>query len=157
MTDTRKQIIELIEPYMDKNLSRWVIFSNPYQDHKYLYEYISESKKKWERSIVFYDRYWNTRDYRWGEIKILWHYDITAVLKYIDNISIENYQILLEKFWDEFLVFTDDKYEWREFLEYWENYWWLPNKPLHLYTEEEDKDLLKLLKKLWPINNSKEA
>jgi hypothetical protein len=73
--------------------------------------------------------------FKYYDFKILWHYDITAVLNYIFS---KNRRILIE--------------EWEFFIE-WP--WWnlclaFPaDKPLHLYTEQEEKDLLKLLKELW--------
>lgn len=67
--------------------------------------------------------------------------DITAVLKYICKYA-KNYHITEDKiqWWDEWI---DD---------YWNRYdyqiWETSNKPLHLYTEEENLQLLKLLKQL---------
>lgn len=119
MTDTRKQIIELIEPYMDKTFSEWCL--------RYIYN-------EYDNFDIIY---LNIEDVEIAKIQednlIIWHYDITAVLKYIKI----KYDVRLTDNWNEFYL-----YIWTE-PEYFQN------KPLHLYTEEEEKDLLELLKKLW--------
>jgi len=67
--------------------------------------------------------------------RIIGYYDIMAVLKYIKLKWLE-------------ICFIDEG-----ILVYWtksghDDYWIIPFKPLHLYTEEEDKNLLDLLIKI---------
>lgn len=66
---------------------------------------------------------------------------MSAVLKYINDKSI---------------VIKFDIWKWNYFWftlinKLWEKIWdfIIPNKPLHLYIDDEDKNLLELLKKLW--------
>ena len=91
---------------------------------------------------LFIDDLWNYYTYdnklpKWLIRKIIGYYDITAVLKYfLPKYVISNY--------NNKEIFINDTWipESREL-------WWIiPNKPLHLYTEKEEKDLLKLLLKL---------
>lgn len=70
--------------------------------------------------------------------KLLWHYDITAVEKYI---------IWLNKSYD-IQIDTDSDWEEKYILYFWKYVSSFPNKPLHLYSEQEEKDLLDLLLKL---------
>ena len=92
----------------------------------------------WEKisDVMNNDDY--TEYYKDNQIEIIGHYDITAVLKLIcdstrDFIWDSRYDYWLE----EIYIFTEWKIEK------------IPNKPLHLYTEQEEIDLLKLLKELW--------
>jgi len=154
MTETRKQIIALIEPFMDKTLSEGC-----YIKSKSLFpcDYCNESCDcDWETEI-HYDKiiliskeYRDWKDYlgviRWNfsnintyipidnDYKILWHYDITAVLKYFWK-----YWKNINTNWDDtkFIIKTMNAVYWR-----------IPNKPLHLYTEQEEIQLLNLLNKL---------
>lgn len=122
MTETRLKIIELIEPYMDKSLSEWCI---------YLYNnilYNTRFQETLEHNFLLEIKKWR--------IKILWHYDITAVLKYINkNVSI---WVELDRFWVAFII-SNKLNGWIDFV---------LNKPLHLYTDQEEKELLELLLKL---------
>lgn len=159
MNDIKKEIIDIIEPYMDKTLSEgcyiefkysyftnvWY-FSNPNKKSElvtkdeiykiwdtYNSKYFSEVQWK---DIIFY--YYTDYDKIENETlieidKILWHYDISAVLKYIQ---------------EKRLIGTDLEKDWRYFASSWLD---VPNRPLYLYTEQQDKDLLDLLKKLWNI------
>jgi len=96
MNDTRRQIIKLIEPYMDKTLCEGCLIS-------------------WFMTF--------------------WHYDITAVLKYIRQYK--DFDICLSDDGDTWAI---ERVKWvMEFM------WTFPNKPLHLYTKEEEKRLLTLL------------
>ena len=135
MTETRKQIIELIEPYMDKSLSDGCIV---FWDKRY---WKSEWRKtdtseywNWEKLLHFNFETWSwfVCNHIPKSMKILWHYDITAVLKYIDDITWNWFSIL----WDEIIISANLKNEY------------FPVKPLHLYTEQEEKELLDLLNKL---------
>lgn len=131
MTETRKAIIELIEPYMNKTLSEWCLFYywigklnfNEYNFHSYINKYSNDCL---EQSITNY----------WFFTWIIWHYDITAVNKFFKNKYNCELSIIIGK--------EMNKYYSSNFI--WDNVFSLPNKPLHLYTEEEDKDLLELLK-----------
>lgn len=132
MNETRKQIIELISDYMDKTLSEWCLLT-------------------WGKVInnnldvlTDWDILW------WPEIEdeeVVWHYDITAVLKYINEKN-----KYTEYWYDDIMI--DNLYVYIVNISYWEEArphkkWYIPNKPLHLYSEQEEKDLLDLLKKLW--------
>lgn len=135
MNEIRKKIIELIEFYMEKEVKRWCILlmqNGKFIDVNWDFQYdwpwdyiddmyiLASDLKKWAK---------------WDNIvnKIIWHYDITAVDKYlffeknIYNIVKWNVKIL---------------YLWNKEI------WNIPNKPIHLYTEQEEKDLLELLNKL---------
>ena len=87
-----------------------------------------ENNKITTNSTIPKDRQnWNIIDY-----KIIWHYDITAVLKYIDN-----------------KVWLWSYINWISYMEHLARNIKIFEKPIHLYTEEEDKALLELLQKLW--------
>lgn len=135
MNKTRKAIIEIIEPYMDKQIYTWILLRDT----------------DWK--IVTFLRAWYVyKNYNFVEIndrsdnlEIIWHYDITAVLKYIKSFK-----------WIMCYVFDESFWEWQVFQiwkladvnqEFW--YYYIPNKPLSLYSETEEKDLLELLKQLW--------
>lgn len=214
MNDTRKQIIELIEPYMDKSLSEgclieiqkpklllknnkikelnklyWHCLSekqidilkeeNRYEEEDYRLIKLNKEDfeiEKWSIIPAVYDHYNCIRHYvrnipnwkhifnneclkqelyideylgekhKWKEFKdiyffhkyyilekIIWHYDITAVLKYVN--SLESYWVLIEN-WNIELFLEQSPI------------WEILNKPLHLYTEQEEKELLDLLLKL---------
>jgi len=154
MNETRKQIIELIEPYMDKTLSlgcyvtipwykreEWICIISDYSSDEWLYAFI------WWKSMELYP----INDIK--PDKILWHYDISAVLKYIEDRkhNFRNWKkdFLNPKFNTE--VNKDVWYVESDHQDMWEfiNGIEFPLKPLHLYTEQEEKDLLELLKELW--------
>ena len=88
-------------------------------------------KKWWE--YVDIEKLKNAKDY-----KIIWHYDITAVLKYIDS---KWYNIHNEQNNWVIYVYKSDWFD-NPYL------WIIQFKPLHLYTEQEEKELLELLLKL---------
>ena len=102
--------------------------------------------KEYKRENLIIEKYIFLNKY-----EILWpkqctyFYDITAVLKYIVKHT-KNYHIT-----DKFIQYW---YDWVD--DYWHKYeyqWWeIPNKPLHLYSEQEEKDLLELLTKIWQTN-----
>ena len=164
MTETRQQIIEIIEPYMNKTLSFGCILRNdlhsnilkPYYhvskvlhtapDEAYWIEIIhnpytdvtSEIERMWgdDWEEQFMERYY-----------ILWHYDITAVLKFIEG-KLQIWDIYYE--WDYFLIESVRAYQIREVTTYWK----ISNKPLHLYTDQQDKNLLTILQKFqWTNKN----
>lgn len=135
MTETRQQIIELIEPYMDKSLSVGCLFIYMWELHKarIWWDVINLEDLEVEDTDLLYMYNEYTEEHR---PKILWHYDITAVLKHIQ----EYFEIRLCDIW--------------EYFELYQNWWIIdydikiPNKPLHLYTQQEEKELLELLTKL---------
>ena len=126
MTETRKQIIELIEPYMDKNLCEGCLIEIEWWEILQLWIY--KTYTLWVYNQINSDEYYDS-------YIILGYYDITAVLKYINK-----------KRKAEIYLVTNDKFT-IIVPELQEN-WYIPNKPLHLYTEQEEKDLLDLLTKL---------
>lgn len=68
-------------------------------------------------------------------------YDITAVLKYIYSNWDWTTDVWYSYIWlytTQMMSLNTEKKELK-----------IPNKPLHLYTEQEEKDLLELLNKLW--------
>lgn len=138
MTETRKQIIELIEPYMDKTLSFWCLVFRRQSEDIHIVSNVSDCKRwiscpiDWWGSIIL-----NTGE----DYYEIGHYDITAVLKYIENNEdfytdfdwpanrVENFKFIITDVQDNII-------------------WTFPSKPLNLYTEREQKDLLELLEKL---------
>ena len=123
MTDTRRKIIELIEPYLDKTLNEdCYVFIDDELGKRYIKFHLKMEYNPWEYSFK----------------SIVGHYDITAVLKYIGNHH-WNFQ---QTYRDDFIWMV-----WRE-LEMSISDLAIPNKPLSLYTEEEDKALLELLQKI---------
>lgn len=132
MNDTRKQIIELIEPYMMKDLvdgcivefMSWWFFrlkETPFYDKKT-------------------DQYYTVTPYAEIENYIrrpLWHYDITAVLKYIKQVHWVYFSITPNCMFIKIMV--------EDWINPIHSIWMFPNKPLHLYTEQEEKDLLNIL------------
>lgn len=160
ITQTDKDIIKIIEPYMNKSLSEGVLFEKnvnykkDWSIWKDIFSVLSIISEENEVAWVYFAVDWYKDEqpevyYIWVEefydnwFKILWHYDITAVLKYIEKKTIPNHimvniysqSIVIEKFKN-----CEEKY-WEELIK-------LPNKPLHLYTEQEEKDLLELLQEL---------
>jgi len=127
MNQTRKEIIGWIEPYMDNTLSEGCIYYRWETDMSWDYHtnselYKEDDKMKGKRFFI----------------KILWHYDITAVEKFI----LSNWGKIDSTFDINFKWFNIWKFEMSK-----ANIS-IPNKPLHLYTEQEDKNLLEILKKL---------
>ncbi len=139
MNDTRKAIIELIEPYMAKDLVKWCIIKT---HHK-----LENTYNIVELTQAIINSDWHiTTDWKWNNIlrsdtdtqfRILWHYDISAVLKYIEYTQKCSTGIV-EILSDVINIAMKRGKKWVK----------IPNKPLHLYTEQEDKDLLELLNKL---------
>lgn len=127
ITKERQQIIELIEPYMDKTLSEGCLIKSA----SWKYETMISKKYFFMEIAHIKTHVW----LNWQE-QIIGHYDISSVLKYIDS---RNEDVVLANKCCEFLI------TW---------IWRFPNKPLILYTEQEDKDLLELLKKLCDTKNS---
>ncbi len=139
MTDTRKQIIELIEPYMEKDLVDWcIVIAKNYIWYKKISHTIWWLVYLYWIELPF--RHSFADDYKDSLLKILGHYDITAVLKYID--FRDKIAIVYNDNYIKFITIRPNIITWYS-LKYY-----IPNKPLHLYTEQEEKDLLELLLKL---------
>lgn len=140
MNKTRKEIIELISDYMNKELSEGCYILDEFWYIQKIYKYTWKNNEyqmiNWEHRTID-----NSAHSIWA--KILWHYDITAVLKYIKDIQDETF-FSIDKSFIEF-TFLDE--EWIPSNEK------IPNKPLHLFDEKQIKDLLKLLKLLWQNKN----
>jgi len=147
MTETRKQIIELIEPYMDKSLRNGVWFKKDlYWISTHYFQAISNltitEPTNRDLDYLLY-LIWVIDKAYIKDIEILWHYDITAVLDYINSFTNEKWVWLLyfdNILWQkDFWTFQKTDYSW---------YVKIPKKPLHLYTEQEETSLLELLLKL---------
>ena len=127
MDKLQTQITEYIKDYMDKTLSEGCLFGDwTVLDKKHFFK-ISENKTAVE--------------FKWFNYytEILGHYDITAVETFILKIQ--------WKSWTSINLIKEWKYK-EIGCKWWINIVY-PNKPLHLYSEQEKKDLLELLKKLW--------
>jgi len=125
MTELQTELLNILEPYTDKTLSEDCYINCEHVDFWHSQEGVikkyTPSMKKHNDSEDWF--YYN---------KILWHYDITALLKCIYSISWSDVSQL-----NVFLIFSDNS----------KNYY-LPNKPLHLYTDEETKEVILLINKL---------
>ena len=116
ITDTLEQIIEKVEPYMEKDLTKGCLIMH----HSWYIEELS----------------WTTNSKLLNH-KILWHYGIASLEAFFYNKNIELVDI---DDWKRIYIDSDFK----KFK--------LRNVEPYLYTEEENKDLLKLLKELWNKN-----
>lgn len=140
MNETRKQIIELIGSYMDKVLTWWCLLERNNEIIQIVYETWIKNTPYfcillWEETNQSPQLSFNPRDY--PDVKIIWHYDITAVLKY-----------LYEKWiYDEIISEMFIRFQTMKNINWWDTIF-IPNKPLHLYSEQEEKQLLDLLIKL---------
>lgn len=133
ITEKRKDIIKLVDSYMNKTLSEWCLVKDPSNQ---IAKIISIHENFYN---VYYIWIWLWVIARNCSLEIIWHYDITAVLKYIDKYFIS---ILCTK------EITQDNIIWfDETFEEIETYN-IPNKPLHLYDTNEEENLLKLLQSL---------
>ena len=131
MNKLQQEIIEIIEPYMDKTLSEGCLIKDKADDNSIeIIKVDKEMKIEWNKVIYTCD----TTEL----IKIIGHYDITAVLKYIDATVWNSYLDFLG--YSQYEIVLYDKYS-KLRME-------IPNKPLHLFTEQENKDLLEILKEL---------
>jgi hypothetical protein len=70
--------------------------------------------------------------------KIIWHYDITAVLKYIQSIKWRTLKIRFLGYFEIYDIYPDGE----------RLMWYINNIPLRLYTKQKEKELLELLLKL---------
>ncbi len=127
-----KEIMEIIQPYMDKTLSEGCWINLWWYNYKKIYKRLNTYK-----FLLYSDNEVQNVNLINCPYSKIWHYDITAVLKYI--------HIKLHKF-------DEDALDWDTILVRWyklNKEHSIPNKPLHLYSEQEEEDLLELLKKLW--------
>ena len=141
MNETRKAIIKLIEPYMNKILDFWCLLRME-EDWKVWYWIYVNTEFNWGEWKTYFVNQDNgdcslfcaeeNNDY-----KIIWHYDITAVLKYISETTYWSIKFDC----DTIKVYNDD-------CEFWTYLWVLLFKPIYLYTKQEEQDLLNLLLKL---------
>ena len=161
MNDTRKELINILSDYMEKELSEWcLLYINECWVDKESKKYIATildikevvEEEEWECLVLYMKQdeitvskdiinvfNWekhlrNSKDYT---IKILWHYDISAVWKFIRNSK-----------WAVSVKIVKGNIDFLEITVFWDKTYIIPNKPLHLYTEQEEKNLLKLLLKL---------
>lgn len=135
MNNTRKQIIELIYPYLEKDLVEGC-YVQIHNNNCKVVQFTWKNLKVWRCWDERYANYkypehiWNLEDE--NNFKIIGHYDITAVLKYLQNKI-------------PFFVSMSDL----QFLKNWklriQQLWEIPIKTLHLYTKKEEKDLLNIL------------
>jgi len=148
MTEARKEIINIIEPYMDKSLEIWCYLQDISRlEHRKEQDNYKDSEN-FDVDLIIMQEYDKTFDcYEFSNIpyslkkeeieqkyKILWHYDITAVLKCIRCLELINKFAAIIVFEDRFwIIYKGKKYT-------------IPNKPLHLYSDTEEKHLLDLLK-----------
>ena len=142
MNKTRKQIIELIWDYMEKDLSEGCYIQTQIWLYKYLWEEFESNNFKWWPNYLADNWKWIVNFNKNTITKIIWHYSITSVLKYICSLWYDfEGDFRLVAFEDDIKINTIDDYGIPSG-EY------IPNKPLHLYTEAEEKELLELLLKL---------
>lgn len=127
MNNIRKSIITILSDYMDKTLSEWCLVDIDW-DNKNIQKVLGLD---WESAII--NIYWSRWLLREWKSRIIGYYDITAVLKYINNSD----DWLIKSYIDNFEISFDIIDKWL--------YFKIPNKPLHLYTEQEEKYLLDLL------------
>jgi len=151
MRESKKQLIELLEPYMEKDLSDgcYILWhTNDFDLNLWdIYKYWEDSNWYFITDIInnIIEFQKECKDERklgkYTIDKILGHYDITAVLRYIEDKLKKDKWYIKSFIFEKSIVFL--RYNWKYII---------PNKPLHLYTEEQEKDLLKLLKDLWKKN-----
>ena len=141
MNKIRKELINILSDYMEKELEIWLI----YKSTTWIYCTLLDFNNKLieiERDLIF-ELYWDKKHL----CKILGHYDISAVLKYVAVKIEDNFLVLCPPTRDnnEFSIHSDD---WWDVDDEWTQFYIFPNKPLNLYTEKEEKDLLLLLNNL---------
>ena len=89
-----------------------------------------------KNTITVYDENdtnWFIECKEWSELDIIGHYWLDSILKYIDECNFWSIRIT------EYEIVTS----------LWDKNACIPNKSPNLYTDEENKSLLKLLKQLW--------
>jgi len=140
------EIMKIIEPYMDKTLSEGCIVKTVTKGiPKHLwtnFDYVSLAHWKDSYRTLAHNWRWEYKDVHfddpyYSEIKILWYYDITAVLKYIKSTN-KCAVWMVEIEWELINIKIEESWKWFSLI----------NKPLILYTEQENTLLLKILKEL---------
>lgn len=137
INETRQQIIDIIEPYMNKQLSFGCIikFKDIYKNTIYIDE--------WNKISELYVKYKEWRAYSYNQNrenidKIIWHYERGAIWIYLHskwyNISIRDKDMIL--------VDKQDQ-DWNKL-----DPIFLINKPLDIHNEEEEQELLLILKEI---------
>lgn len=132
MNNIRPAIIALIQWYMDKTLIEGCLLKIKSDDsfNDLITKLVSVFQDEELDSELYTDKF-HTQNwfFRRDNIINLWHYDITAVFKYIASFwfYVEHNSM------DRITINTD---KWLFFL---------PNKPLHLYNELEEAELLNIL------------
>lgn len=125
MNKKLQELLKTVDPYTDKTLCEGCLIQT--KDLRKLFyiqpHYSLEQVKKHIDS---------------GKYKILWHLDLSTILRYIEN----------KKNKSEIEIYLQDGYSY-----IWENdqkcIWKFPNKPLITYSEEELEKLISLLNELW--------
>ncbi len=135
MTGEQKEIMEIIKPYADKTLNEGCLMTTDWRIFTLVKSDIESAIEELQSEL--------------SDLKIIWHYDITAVLKYIKDINRTIAVVLLS--WDWKNWYFLDYHHKSNYPTWWFNYK-IPNKPLHLYTKKENAELLSLLNKLWQTN-----
>ncbi len=133
MNKTKLEIINLLEPYLEKDLHYWCILK--YKTFYYIIDNLCVIKKeKWE--LIFNDvELWKIGNIK--DCEILGHFDLTGVINFIEKkLPVYNIIMINKKF---YIKYESNKQQ--EEISF-------PNKPLELFTEDEIKELLKSLLKL---------
>ena len=158
MNEAGFKIMKLIEFYMDKTLSEGCLLKTPkweivklFRIVNYPRQEIDETRfstvaprftKEYNDFECITKDWWIYHYWMFWEDKIIWHYDITAVFDYINSIN-------LWWVWPYYFDSVSFRKEHYILTPTWDNdYARIPRKPLHLYTETEEKELLDLLLKL---------
>ncbi len=139
MTETQKEIIEILKPYMNKEVKFWCLIKH--KDVIYNFLDFSETKK-WKRFRLYLNKKLCNFEIKEIEGEIIWRYDIYAILLFFqdkiweDNIFLNLDSICLHYNYEKRTSgFSDPKFT--------ESY--IPFKDPFLYTEEESKNLLLIL------------
>ena len=130
MNNNRKEIINLIQDYMDKTLSEWCLVCN--EDWYFILDKCTFFETvRWE-PIYLLSEWYKKKWIKWDEI--IGHYDITALFSFIYE---QWYYVFYNWRWEFRICDVDNNTQG-----------FFQNKPLHLYTEQEEILLLNLLLKL---------
>ena len=143
MNKLQKEILEIIEPYTDKTLSQGcLIWTGNMKD--IIYQIVGKETEHFTRQFKVCDlldtrRWWVINGKISNSKHIYWHYEITAVSKYIWK-RVYHIDLDINQEYFEVSIISDDLVA--------QNFYFIPNKPLSLYTEQENISLLKLLWKI---------
>jgi hypothetical protein len=147
ITETRKAIIELIEPYMNKELEFWCLIKTIHNYNEFIWWiYYTDCNKEltmWYINISDNMKSLKIEFSKNKDFKIIWHYDITAVQNLLESKTFAEYILTIE---DWSIIFSEIiKFCECDIPEITRQIFKIPNKPLHLFSESEDIQLLKLL------------